>query len=151
MSEISDDNLKVLIQIKDKLQDVCKNYKFEFTNTENIMDIKTSMMDIIKQSYNGGHITREINKTEMPDECIIFMMQNEGYGITSIDELAEVTQEWSYDHDNKILKLSTRPVFKLLHTRVVLTVNPANDLKHSSENHNPWDGYDALRKTYTKE
>jgi len=91
------------------------------------------MIEIIKESYTGGKITREINKTEMPDECILFIMRNEGYPIKSIDELAEVTQEWTYDHDNKILKLSTKPVYKLMHTRVTIEVNtkPEVGMRHT--------------------
>lgn len=126
MTVMSDHNIRLLNDIKNKVQDVCKTYKYEFKDDKNLHSFKTSMIDSIINASQNRLITKEINKTEMPDDCILLILRNQGCEINSIYDLIEVSQEWKYDEDKKIIHLYTHPTFRLNHIMLEFRLNPSN-------------------------
>lgn len=129
MNYMTEHNERMLSHLKHEVKKVCSDIKYEFSEGPNLHRFKTEMIDTINRHYPDGIITREINKTEMPDDVIVAILQNQGCDVKSIDDLTEVTQEWSYNENMSSIYLHTNPVFRLKHTRVEIEINYRPEVK----------------------
>lgn len=116
-----------LEELKRKIQESCKDYKF--ISEETLENYKNNVTDMIKHYFPDLKITEEINKTNWPDIAVVHFLRNKGLDIISIKDLEEVTQEWKYDRDSRILYMSMNPKLKEPTSRFIIPITTYDQLK----------------------
>lgn len=105
IDSFSEEHQKLLDKIRDGLQKATSDIQYKFSDNATIGMFQTNLMDFIKNLKPYGKITEEINKTGIPDESLLLLLEHMGCYAESIYDFVEIDKRWEYSDDRRSVRL----------------------------------------------
>lgn len=81
---------KMIKELKEKLQSLVSTANYSFMDSSFEKECLTSMMEYLCNVVKDPTITKEINKTGLPDEIVLQLAKQKGIDVSDINAFSEV-------------------------------------------------------------
>ena len=81
---------KAIKELKEKIQSIVSSTKYSFMDSSFEKEYLTSMMEYLCDLAKDPTITKEINKTGIPDEIVLQFAKQKGINVSDINAFSEV-------------------------------------------------------------